>query len=238
MHRASMSTRHEQLAAEVEAITKGHPMEYLCNHPFFLVRWIENNRRELLAKTIAPKPGEVVADIGCERGHLLSLLHYRCPQLRKLYGIDLSRYALGEAKRIAEWEGWANKAELIYCDARDIKLPDNSVDVAISSNVLEHLPDPQKGFDELVRITRPGGRIILNLPNEKRIVALKKMFFRLGLRRLLGNLKLVTPGHLHYPDKRFVRRLCAGRGTIRKLFLGPKISLVGLYIYAVIEPKK
>lgn len=233
-----MNTPEQRHAEEVEAITKGHPMEYLCNHPFFLVRWIEQNRRELLAKVIAPKPGETIADIGCERGHLLSLLNQRCPQLKKLYGIDLSKYALGEAKRIAEWEGWANKAELLYCDARTVALPDNSVDVAISSNVLEHLPDPQQGFDELVRITKPGGRIILNLPNEKRIISLKRMFFKLGLKKILGNLKLVTPGHLHYPDKQFVRALCKGKGTIKKMFLGPKISMVGLYIYAVIEPKK
>jgi len=229
---------NRKLAKEVEDITKGHPMEYLCNHPFFLVRWIENSRRDLLAKTVAPKPGEIVADIGCERGHLLSMLNYRCPQLKKVYGVDLSKYALGEAKRIAEWEGWASKAEFIYCDARKIKLPDNSVDVAISSNVLEHLPDPQKGFDELVRITKPGGRIILNLPNEKRIIALKRAFFRTGLRKIMGNLKLVTPGHLHYPDKQFVQKLVKGKGRIKKLFFGPKISLVGLYIYAVIEPKK
>ena len=232
------SDRQRKLAAEVEAITKGHPMEYLCNHPFFLIRWIEQNRRELLAKTVAPKPGEVLADIDCERGHLLSQLHQRCPQLKKLYGIDLSKYALSEAKRIAQWEGWADKTELIFCDARKIKLPDNSVDVAISSNVLEHLPDPQKGFDELVRITKPGGRIILNLPNEKRIISIKRMFLNLGLKRVLGNLKLVTPGHLHYPDKAFVRNLCRGKAFIKKMFLGPKISLIGLYIYAVVQPKK
>jgi ubiquinone/menaquinone biosynthesis C-methylase UbiE len=233
-----MKKRQHQLAAEVEAITKGHPMAYLCNHPFFLVRWIENNRRKLLVDTIRPKPGEVIADIGCEQGHLLSQLHQRCPQLKKLYGIDLSQFALNVAKNRAAWEGWAGKAELIYCDARKIKLPDNSVDVAISSNVLEHLPDPQQGFDELLRITKPGGRIILNLPNEKRIIALKRAFFSLGMKRLLGNLKLVTPGHLHYPDRKFVRGLSHGKGIIKKMFLGPKISLIGLYIYAVIEPKK
>jgi len=233
-----MAKDKEMHAAEVEAITKSCPMEYLCSHPFFIIRWIENNRRELLLKTIAPKAGEVIADIGCERGHLLSLLNKRCPGINKLYGVDLSRHALGEAKRIAEWEKWSGKAELIYGDACDIPLPDSSVDVAISSNVLEHLHDPQKGFDELIRITKPGGRIILNLPNEKRIISLKKMFFKLGLKKLLGNLTLITPGHLHYPDKNFVRKLCKGRAIIKKMFLGPKISVMGLYIYAVIEPKK
>ncbi|MBM3275219.1 MAG: class I SAM-dependent methyltransferase [Candidatus Sericytochromatia bacterium] len=227
-----------QLASEVEEITKSHPMEYLCNHPFFMVRWIENNRRELLVDAIDPKPGEVVADIGCERGHLLSMLHQRCPELRRVYGADLSRHALQEARTVAEWEGWAAKAQFVHCDARSVILPDNSADVVISSNVLDHLPDPQEGFDELVRIVKPGGRIILNLPNEKRIVAAKRTLLRLGLQRLMGNLKLVTPGHLHYPDRQFVRDLVAGKARIRRMFLGPKISLVGLCVYAILEPTK
>lgn len=32
---------NRHLAKEVEDITKSHPMEYLCNHPFLLIRWIE-----------------------------------------------------------------------------------------------------------------------------------------------------------------------------------------------------
>jgi hypothetical protein len=35
-----------------------------------------------------------------------------------------------------------------------------------------------------------------------------------------------------------VRKLCKGKAVIKKMFLGPKISVLGLYIYAVIEPKK
>lgn len=229
---------HRKYSKKVEDITKNYPMEYLCSHPFFLIRWIENNRRKLLLNTIKPMPGEVIADIGCEQGHILSLLYHRCPEIRRLYGIDLSVLALKEASHRAEWEGWADKAKMIVCDARKIKLPDNSVDVAISSNILEHIPDPQAGFDELIRITKPGGRIILNLPNEKRIIALKSMFFKLGLKPLLGNLKLITPGHLHCPDKNFIKKLCGENGTIKKLFTGPRVSLFGLYLFAVIEPKK
>lgn len=225
-------------AREIEEITKAHPMEYLCNHPFFMIRWIERARRELLLKTIAPKTGEIIADIGCERGHLLSMIHKKCPQVKKLIGADLSNHALIEAKRLAVWERWDATSEFLLCDARNVSLPDNSVDVAISSNVLEHLPDPEQGFAELCRITKPGGRIILNLPNEKRIVSLKKFFFKIKINKVLDNLKLVTPGHLHYPDKKFVRELCSGKAIIQQLFLGPAISLAGLYVYAVVVPLK
>ena len=210
---------------QLDEITKSHPMEYLMHHPFFLVRHVERARRKELLSLINPQAGETIADIGCEYGHLLMSINQKCPST-KLYGIDLSPYALEKAKERV------NNARLILCDACNIKLPDNSVDVAISSNVLEHLSDPQKGFDELVRITKPNGRIILNLPNEKRIIKTKKLLISLGLRGLLGNLSLITPGHLHYPDKEFVKKLCS-KHHIKKLYT----TIYKFYIFAEVTKK-
>jgi ubiquinone/menaquinone biosynthesis C-methylase UbiE len=206
--------------SEVDEITKSHPMEYLMNHPFFIIRHIERARRKELLNLINPQAGEVISDVGCDYGHLLMSINQECPEA-KLYGIDLSSYALQKARERVK------NAELILCDACNIKLPDNSVDVAISSNVLEHLPDPQKGFNELVRITKPNGRIILNLPNEKRIIKTKKLLMNLGLKWLLGNLTLVTPGHLHYPDKEFVQRISVGY-DIKRLYA----AIYKFYIFA------
>ena len=42
------------------------------------------------------------------------------------------------------------------------RLPDGVVDVAFSSNVLEHVPDPARFLDEMIRVTRPGGIIYLS----------------------------------------------------------------------------
>ena len=39
---------------------------------------------------------------------------------------------------------------------------DNSVDVCYSSNVLEHVPDPWRMAEEMVRVTRPGGLVFLS----------------------------------------------------------------------------
>lgn len=39
---------------------------------------------------------------------------------------------------------------------------DDSVDVCYSSNVLEHVPDPPRMADEMVRVTRPGGTVFLS----------------------------------------------------------------------------
>ena len=40
-----------------------------------------------------------------------------------------------------------------------------AVDVCYSSNVLEHVPDPERMADELVRVTRPGGLVFLSYNN-------------------------------------------------------------------------
>ncbi|MFQ6229547.1 class I SAM-dependent methyltransferase [Nocardia sp. NPDC002869] len=39
---------------------------------------------------------------------------------------------------------------------------DDAVDICFSSNVAEHVPDPWRMADEMVRVTRPGGMIVLS----------------------------------------------------------------------------
>ncbi|TDQ52002.1 class I SAM-dependent methyltransferase [Actinorugispora endophytica] len=46
--------------------------------------------------------------------------------------------------------------------ALDLPLRTGSVDVCFSSNVLEHVPDPVRMADEMVRVTRPGGVVYLS----------------------------------------------------------------------------
>lgn len=50
-------------------------------------------------------------------------------------------------------------------DAADLPVADGSVDIAFSSNVWEHVPDPERVADELVRVTRPGGLVFLSYTN-------------------------------------------------------------------------
>lgn len=49
--------------------------------------------------------------------------------------------------------------------ALDLPFGTGSVDVCFSSNVLEHVPDPWRMADEMVRVTRPGGIVYLSFTN-------------------------------------------------------------------------
>ncbi len=49
--------------------------------------------------------------------------------------------------------------------ALDLPIRTGSVDLCFSSNVLEHVPDPFRMADEMVRVTRPGGIVYLSYTN-------------------------------------------------------------------------
>jgi SAM-dependent methyltransferase len=53
----------------------------------------------------------------------------------------------------------------VVARAERLPLCDGSVDIAFSSNVVEHVPDPAALGDELVRVTRPGGVVVLTYTN-------------------------------------------------------------------------
>ena len=111
-------------------------------------------------------------------------------------------------------------AEIVYLanDIRKIELPDNSVDVCLASEVLEHLPQPEEGLNELVRITRPSGRIIISVPNEELVLAAKRAARAAGLGRSLGPLSGgLAVGHVQKFTMKKMRELCAGRVRIETL---------------------
>ena len=50
-------------------------------------------------------------------------------------------------------------------DGRHLPFPDAAVDVCMSSNVLEHVPEPWALADEMVRVTRPAGLVVMSYTN-------------------------------------------------------------------------
>jgi GT2 family glycosyltransferase len=49
-------------------------------------------------------------------------------------------------------------------DCAALSLPDSSVDIVMSLDVFEHVPDPRRGFQEKARVLRPGGALLMTVP--------------------------------------------------------------------------
>jgi SAM-dependent methyltransferase len=94
--------------------------------------------------------GSRVVDAGCGVGTSTRML--RAAGFSAL-GTDLSEHFLP-----AE-EGFA------VVDFENATLPDDAFDAAGTMNVIEHVPQPRRFLDEMVRVVRPGGYLIIVSPN-------------------------------------------------------------------------
>ncbi len=182
-----------------------------------LVRWQEQQRRRGILHFVSGRAGEHVADVGCESGYLAAgLARQGC----RVTCIDIDPTLLDLARqRLARQRIGKDRVAYVVSDIRQIQLPDASVDVALASEILEHLPDPQEGMRELIRITRPGGRIILSVPNESLVLGIKRVLNVLRLTRWLGGLsKDLAIGHVQIFDRATLRRLGQMQGvTIQRI---------------------
>ncbi|WP_433503826.1 class I SAM-dependent methyltransferase [Pseudonocardia halophobica] len=96
-----------------------------------------------------------VLEVGVGTG--LNLPHY--PSDVRLTGIDLSPAMIRAAQERATRLGL--DADLRVGDAEHLDLPDASVDTVVCTFSLCGIPDDRRAVDEMVRVLRPGGRLLL-----------------------------------------------------------------------------
>ncbi len=104
------------------------------------------------------QPGERVLDVGCGSGSLDRWLAQRTGKANPITGVDLSGYLLGEAAALARSEGLEDVIEFREANAEDLPFPDSSFDVSMSFTAMDGL-DAERMLGEMVRVTKPGGRI-------------------------------------------------------------------------------
>ena len=99
-------------------------------------------------------PGARVLDVGCGRGVILGPLADRGFEV---HGVEVSSDASRGADARAEIRFAADLADAAY--------PDAHFDEVVIWHVLEHLPDPRRTLEEVRRILKPRGRLIVAVPN-------------------------------------------------------------------------
>jgi SAM-dependent methyltransferase len=107
---------------------------------------------------VAPKPGEVVLEVGGGSGVVVREIARRTRGANRIIDVDINPYLLREASSLARQAGFADRISFQEGHAEAIPLPANSVDVGLSFTVMEE-GDADRMLSELVRVTRPGGRV-------------------------------------------------------------------------------
>ena len=104
---------------------------------------------------VMPRGDERALDVGTGAGALALAL---APLVREVVGVDRVPELLALARERAE--GLAN-VSFVEADAAHLPFEDFSFDLAAMLRTLHHVPRPELVVAELVRVTRPGGRILV-----------------------------------------------------------------------------
>ncbi len=133
---------------------------YYSAHPG--TRYTFTRRLEVMLPLIRQAlPTGRILEIGCGAG-LLSLSLARDAQ--QVIGIDVSPSAVAFAEALKQELRCANVAFEIG-DAEALRFEDQTFDLLISSEVLEHLLRPERALAEFRRVLKPGGSVVLTTPS-------------------------------------------------------------------------
>ena len=118
---------------------------------------VDREYTQLFQAVVARVPeGSKVLDTGCGVGKLSRLLRDKCKA--QVTGLDFSPWACGELAK----EGF----ETVVSSLPTIPLPDNSFDVVVATEVMEHLDYPDRTLAQMVRVAKPGGIVMCSVPND------------------------------------------------------------------------
>lgn len=105
--------------------------------------------------------GKTCLDAGCGGGrYLVALARLGAARVE---GIDISDKAVDAANARLAARGLSGQARAQRASVLEIPFPDAAFDYVVSSGVIHHTPDPKKGFSELVRVLKPGGKLFLSV---------------------------------------------------------------------------
>ena len=121
---------------------------------------LDRRWRKFAARYLALGTGELGLDLGAGTADLSIAVIQRSGPGTRMIGMDITPEMLEVGRRKVVRLGLQDVIELRLGDAEQIDLPDNSVDGCCSAFTVRNLSDLRKGFREMLRVVRPGGRVV------------------------------------------------------------------------------
>lgn len=115
-----------------------------------------NESREAVVRNLKIDPDERVLEVGVGTGLCLPMYPPHC----QVTAIDLSGAMLAKAADRVKEQGLTN-VTLERMDAGAMTFADSAFDIVIAAYVVTAVPDYRKLMSEMVRVTRPGGRLVM-----------------------------------------------------------------------------
>lgn len=106
------------------------------------------------------KPDMKVVDIGCGTGSVSFMISPMVGELGRVVGVDSNQYAINYCNEIARSQGILN-AKFIISDATSLDFESHTFDISYSRFLFQHVKDASQALSEMVRVTKPGGVVMV-----------------------------------------------------------------------------
>jgi phosphatidylethanolamine/phosphatidyl-N-methylethanolamine N-methyltransferase len=138
---------------------------------------------EKMVEVIDANSGDSVLEVGVGTG---ASLHLYAEGI-SVTAIDASKEMLAKARKIIDSDKVLATVHLREMDAHHLEFEDNSFDHSVIAHAIAVVGDPGRVIDEMIRVTRPGGRLVIVNHHRQRLGLLARAWepfrYRLGLGR-------------------------------------------------------
>ena len=180
----------------------------------------ENKNRVInleLLKSYAKSINFTLLDAGCGTGENLIDIILNYPKA-KIIGIDNYKPDLMRARK-----RFMDKVNFLHCDCLEMNIKTKTIDIVLSNQVIEHIPEYEKYLLEIERILKSNGLLIISTPNfHNPKNFLLKIFFQKPIMRWENNQNLP-------PDKY--------RGHVKEFLEDELITLVQKYNFKLLASR-
>lgn len=165
----------QNVGQEYDAWTEEGVLEYYWGEHIHLGYYTEEERRkgykkknfiqakydfvEEMYKWSGASSPATILDVGCGIGGTSRYLAAKFPQAQ-VQGITLSPNQVKRGTELADERG-LNNVKFQVMDALKMEFPDNSFDLVWACESGEHMPDKKAYVDEMVRVLKPGGTLVI-----------------------------------------------------------------------------
>ena len=169
------------------------------------------DRRLEMVRGFTDLDGAAILDVGCGTGTYVRRFRAYSDDV---HGLEVEPERVAEASR--------DLPGIVCGVGEDLPFPADRFDLVFSNEVIEHVADDRQTAHEMVRVTKPGGLVVIFAPN--RLYPFETHGAYLGKRYVYGNIPLV--GWMPDPirDRLAPHVRAYTRGGIRRLFAGEPVD--------------
>lgn len=148
--------------------------------------WLSHRALKGSVASLAPAARGLLLDVGVAERPYAALF---APHVTHYIGLDYPPVLTDKQPALWQMLEQVRKSVDLFGDGRRLPFQSASVDTVLATEVLEHVPDPERCLAEFHRVLRPGGRLLLTVPFQEPLHFLPQDYGRFtpgGLEHLLG----------------------------------------------------